>query len=507
MQTEMNSQNPSISQKEFGFRKTSSSHNELTPLLIRGAGDEEQISFIRSRSAPTLAGKAMLYPVGRQSIRVAKAPVLPVFAGSPAKGYDLNERMPAVFAEESLKCTITTWEAYFSCINLYVGLSLLSMGYAMMVGGWMQVITLGLVMAFGNYTGLVMVLCFAKFPGRDISYEKLGMLAMGTLGPKWGKVGWGMVAFAITVEFIGLTACAIVFLFRHVALLITGVPFWIVAVGCVCATIPTVFLLNFAQMSIWSIIGTFTSIASAASCILIFLYDIDRFYENTYPVFSLNGTGVSAGIFLYALAGHAALPAIYNCMENQNDFKSMVNGVFLTMFILYVVCAFCCLFTFGTDIDVLVTHNYAMWPGGIFITFLIVIIIIKLISLVPANVNVMSEIPENYLGITKKPNSQRLFRLCIYLLCAVIGWVMRDSLDILEAVTGAGCTMATSVIFPIMFYLLLYWKQLSKISKICNCLLFAISCLLTIWFLYQDLAKCISEDVAYDQNPSSEPYE
>jgi len=96
--------------------------------------------------------------------------------------------------------------------------------------------------------------------------------AMGTLGPKWGNVGWGMVAFAITVEFIGLTACAIVFLFRHVALLITGVPFWIVAIGCVCATIPTVFLLNFAEMSIWSIIGTFTSIVSAAS-----YYQIDFF--------------------------------------------------------------------------------------------------------------------------------------------------------------------------------------------------------------------------------------
>merc|ERR550532_2582931 len=97
--------------------------------LIRinyGAGDgSEIINFKRSRSAPTLAGKASLYPVGSQFIRVTEAPVLPIFAGSPSKGVKRYENQkPSFYKEETaIKCTITTWEAYFSCINLYVGLS------------------------------------------------------------------------------------------------------------------------------------------------------------------------------------------------------------------------------------------------------------------------------------------------------------------------------------------------------------------------------------------------
>merc|ERR1719499_1489377 len=145
-------------------------------------------------------------------------------------------------------------------------------------------------------------------------------------------------------------------------------------------------------------------------------------------------------------------------------------------------------------IDVLVTQNYAKWPGGFFITFLIIIIVIKLISLVPANVNVMAEIPENFFEITNKPPLQRIFRVCTFLLCALIGWLMQDYLDILEAVTGAGCTMATSIIFPILFYLMLYWKQLSRYSRIGNCALLFFSCVLTVWFLWQDFSKCVQED-------------
>merc|ERR1719336_904394 len=95
--------------------------------------------------------------------------------------------------------------------------------------------------------------------------------------------------------------------------------------------------------------------------------------------------------------------------------------------------------------------------------------------------------------ISHKPNYQRTFRSGALLFCAMTGWVFRDQLDVLEAVTGAGCTMATSIIFPIFFYLLLYWRQLTSLSKIANVALLIFSIILTCWFLYQDISKCFQD--------------
>jgi len=113
--------------------------------------------------------------------------------------------------------------------------------------------------------------------------------------------------------------------------------------------------------------------------------------------------------------------------------------------------------------------------------------IFKIISVIPPVVNVMCEIPENLLQIRHKPNMKRLFRGVMFLFCCAVGWSFRKNLDVLEAITGSSCTMATSVLFPIIFYVAMYWKQLSTTSVILHTLLLLVASFGTIWFTYQSV--------------------
>jgi len=400
-----------------------------------------------------------------------------------------------LFGEQANAKGLTTWEAYTTCINMYVGMSLLSMGYSLMIGGYMQVISLVGVMLIGNYTGLLMVECFEKYPDPEISYEKLGGFAMAKLGAGWEKIGVYMVALSVTIEFVGVTSIAYVFLFQHAYMLVSQwFMFRDVVIVCTAISFPTVFALNFSEMTIWSLVGTIAPIVAVLACIGIFAVNYDRFNEHTYDAFHFNGTGISSGIFLFALGGHAALPSVYNSMHRKQDFPFMVRSVFITMFILYAAVALSCLFTFGYETNVLITANYAEWPGGAVITSLIILIMFKIISVIPPVVNVMCEIPEHLLGLNHKPNMKRVFRGLSFICCCLLGWISRDNLDILEAITGATCTMATSIIFPIVFYCLMYWKELSFVGRFLNIVLVFISIALTIWFTYQSVAKIFSED-------------
>jgi len=384
--------------------------------------------------------------------------------------------------------TLTTWEAYTTCINMYVGMSLLSMGYSLMIGGYMQVISLLGVMLIGNYTGLLMVACFEKFPNPEISYEKLGGYAMSKISPRLKTLGIYMVAVSVTVEFIGVASIAYVFLFRHAYMLFNQwFEFRDVVIVCTAISFPTVFALNFSEMTIWSLVGTIAPICAVLACIGIFLVHNDRLNDHEYTAFNFEGTGISAGIFLFALGGHAALPSVYNSMVRKEDFPFMVRSVFVTMFFLYAAVSLSCLFTFGYDTDILITENYAVWPGGVAITILIVLMIFKILSVIPPVVNVMCEIPENLLHIRHKPNMKRLFRGVGFLFCCTVGWSFRNNLDVLEAITGSSCTMATSVLFPIVFYVAMYWKQLSTTSVILHSLLLLLASFATIWFTYQSV--------------------
>ena len=82
-----------------------------------------------------------------------------------------------------------------------------------------------------------------------------------------------------------------VFLFRHAYMLFNQwFEFRDVVIVCTAISFPTVFALNFSEMTIWSLVGTIAPICAVFACIGIFLVHNDRLNDHEYTAFHFEGT-------------------------------------------------------------------------------------------------------------------------------------------------------------------------------------------------------------------------
>jgi len=261
------------------------------------------------------------------------------------------------------------------------------------------------------------------------------------------------------------------------------------------ALLPSVWLLDMSQLSFLSILGTVSSLSTVLITLIVFVWSFTGDYSEYSESVTVDTTviypenyGLASGIFLFALAGHGCLPSVYNNMQDPEEFAPMLNTVFIIMTILYLMAAGVIYSVYGTLAEVLMTQNFATWPGGWIVTICITLLVAKLCCTLSPCVHVFSEIPEEFLHI-HSVKMRRLFRTCVYCASVFSAYICFDHLDLVEAVTGAGCTMCTSVIFPVLFYTCLYWKGMPKSSRVFYTSVFVIAILLTIIFLYQDFVK------------------
>eukprot|EP00494_Astrolonche_serrata_P030590 UN30858 len=77
------------------------------------------------------------------------------------------------------------------------------------------------------------------------------------------------------------------------------------------------------------------------------------------PILEFDNLGITAGIFLFCLAGHGCLPAVYDKMEHPDMFGVMLNWVFIIMCVPYLVVAYVVYILYGYDSDILMTQNFA----------------------------------------------------------------------------------------------------------------------------------------------------
>lgn len=385
---------------------------------------------------------------------------------------------------------MTKMQAGFNVFNIYVGLTLLSVGYAVVKGGLSAFGLCMFIMLIGNWSGVLLVRCFAKLSNckGESAYCLLGQEACGR-GGLWA------VAAAIMLEFFGMCINCFIFLWRHLALLFPKISLYYIIVVSSAALLPSVWLLDMSQLSFLSILGTVSSIATVLITLIVFIWSFTGDYSEYSEGVTVDTTliypenyGLASGIFLFALAGHGCLPSVYNNMQDPEEFAPMLNTVFIIMTILYLVTAAIIYTVYGTLAEVLMTQNFATWPGGWIVTICITLIVAKLCCTLSPCVHVFSEIPEEFLHI-HSDRMRRIFRTCVYCASIFSAYICFDHLDIVEAVTGAGCTMCTSVIFPVLFYACLYWKDMTKSSQLFYSSVFVIAILLTIIFLYQDFAK------------------
>eukprot|EP00494_Astrolonche_serrata_P033044 UN33313 len=138
------------------------------------------------------------------------------------------------------------------------------------------------------------------------------------------------------------------------------------------AAIPTVWLLNFAEMKILNLIGITCNIIFMGAIFFLFCFNTERskgrFDEGTEAP-TAGTLSLSLGIYILSHAAHPCLPGVYNAMENKEDFSKVILYSFIIMFLVYSAVAFCGNLLYGPDTKTILTENMTDWPGGIFPQF------------------------------------------------------------------------------------------------------------------------------------------
>jgi len=426
----------------------------------------------------------------RSSIFVSGEPPLKLGGQGSISGLSLSTLGLESQPREHDATKMTTMQAAFNVFNIYVGMTLLSVGYASVKAGLSAYGLCIFIMLVGNWSGLLLVRCFAKLSNYqgESAYCILGQQACG----KWGLRS---VAAAIMLEFYGLAVTYFNALWQHIAILAPSVSISYIIGTTSVLLLPTVWLLDMSQLSFLSILGTVSSVATVIITILVLFWSWTSDYSDystkvhqDYTFIYLENYGLASGIFLFALAGHGCLPSVYNNMKNPKEFAPMLKNVFIAMTILYLVVAYTVFSVYGPLAEILMTQNFATWPGGWVVNLCICLLIAKLSCTLSTCVHVFSEIPEEFLNM-HSCKTRRIFRTFVYITCVFVAYVTLDRLDLVEAVTGAGCTMCTSIIFPVLFYARLYWNDMAVPTRLFYSTVFILSIILTIWFLYQDFSK------------------
>lgn len=393
----------------------------------------------------------------------------------------------------------------YNVLNVYVGLGLLSKPYAIAEGGWLSLAALALLCFMANLTGKLIVRGFAKLPREDQSYASLGEKAFGPAG-RW------IVSIVVTLEFFGALMVVLIFVWKNTLILWSpaGMPPVVaevtVALVTTLAATPTVWALDFAEMSAIGLIGVVASVlivgvTVAMACVYYFGFSAAlgatggsvhgslASAATTPPPIPLpliaDGFPMAIGIFILSLGGHAALPGIYASMAEQHKFDLMLDISLATMFVIYASVGLCGYLAYGwlrhEEVDVLITTNMARDPGLPVLVMTLAVVAKSFCAISPIT-GVLADLPEMLLIAEVPPDNghgrveeqialfkrrrryQRAMRTALLWLVALCAFPCSifNGLAVVEAVTGAMCSMLCSLALPCACWAALYWSEVPR---------------------------------------------
>jgi len=369
---------------------------------------------------------------------------------SPLK-QDLQGNMPPPM--------LTTWGACWTILNTYLGLGLQSKPYAIAKGGWISLITLGIVAIVANISAKQLVGCF-KSP-RCYYARSYAQVVHEVLG-FWGVI---VLLVFITLEVLAAVSMCLIFMWANLEKLLPGVEEWMIVVFSTLVCIPSLWLTKFSDTSLLPLLGFSSTILITFT--LIFVWGYYGKLSGNADMGNIIGSNVSlsTGIFMVSFAGHAALPQVYREMKKPEEFNRMLDVSFIIMFLIYAGAGVVGYLIYGTAVNIIVSTNLVGNPGGVFAIVASGLTIVKnYLSLNPM-VAVLCDSTEIMMDIGDLPFQQRAYRTIVFIFAVLLSYLAMDVLPFLEGLTGAISIMITTFIIPSTLIGLLYKESSSTTSK------------------------------------------
>lgn len=375
----------------------------------------------------------------------------------------------------------------FNLINIFMGLGLLSMPYAMRLSGWLGILALAALTCLFCLSGKLIVHAFDKMPlHRPHTYPALGQLALG-------RAGQYLVASFALSEFFGGGCMMLIIMWRIVMDTlpdqgIRGISSFHIAVsGTSILIFPTLFIQSFKRLSWLNMIGFISTMVVTATMIVLVAVDPFRHHMPTQPPpahISADWNIIQAcGIFAVSVSGHSSLPVLRNSMATPQDFDTVLNISFSLMLGVYAAVAALGYYYFGSSAHTLVTTDLArnspftghhlLLPGLTVDKLVSLSILLNAYSTYPSLVLVMQDmivsiLPGGGAGSAwrhpRKPVALAI-RLSIFAVGGLTAYAAFAVLGNVMSLVGGMCSMCCSLLLPSLFYLILYKEDLSWLKK------------------------------------------
>ncbi|BBN16514.1 hypothetical protein MPTK1_7g06990 [Marchantia polymorpha subsp. ruderalis] len=395
------------------------------------------------------------------------------------------------FDHEVSRSLQTDLQTIINTINLYVGVGILSLGYAVRLGGWASMVLQAVLALLLCYSAKLICRSFDRVPPNLVpSYPNLGHTVFGVPGQ-----------FAVMLmggaEFFGALCLCLIVIWQSITMLLPSyplclgvycmIPMEVAILGSTLIMVPAVLIRTFSRLTSLSISGVISSLLLTS--VVIIAYAMDPQQKDVadpaareHEVIDWDHLPMAAGIMIVSLSGHAGVPSLRRSMKNPENFERCISIAFFSIYVIYSTIGGFAYLYFGEATQVLITGNLndsssvtgfiLLKIGSFTITInqlIIVLVATSAYTTCPALVYVVAELIVDLLrgdSATHIPGAGDLVARTIVLgLAYVVAIVAYDVLDNVESIVGGVCSVSVSLFLPALFYFKLYNKELSSSNR------------------------------------------
>jgi len=376
--------------------------------------------------------------------------------------------------------------AVFNVVNLFMGVALLSIVYAVAQGGWISLLPLALSGAFMCLSACSLGLCLEEFPkGARPSYADAAALT-------WGRAGRVASAGLCFMELFGNACMNLIVMWHEVESLLSsaggsggllglGSHNAAVLIGSA-ALLPFFLMGDLRALSYLSLVGIVCTIVVTLSVLSLVVVDPGRtaFPEGETPGHELANRGalLGVGIFSIALSQHSALPSVRNSLARPESFRRVMVLSFAALVSLFMSVGAAGYFYFGTsaheiitkDLDVTWIGRLQLLPGFSMNSLLILLVGLQGLTAIPMGIAVLQDTLWSMLkspgvGLSISKRWAVAIRYGLFAILAALSYVGYDILGAVEGLIGGLCSMTCSLLMPVLLFATLSWRRLSATAR------------------------------------------
>lgn len=425
----------------------------------------------------------------------------------------------APLLDGGVRNTTSNFMTAINLINNYVGMVLLSMPYAFARCGWLAMVLLLVLTAFGAWTADLLIQSYKAISDDGVSvpsYAQIGERCMGRSG-KW------LVLISSVVETWAAALCILIIIWENAVLLLPNVGrSWIIG-GCCALLFPTNWLRDFSLLSVLSAFGN----GCVVLIILVVVYAFGLHVAGAdgpdapQPATELadwSGVAMSSSIMLAGLTGHVSLPPMYAEMKTPSAFRRVLYASFAVMAAMYLVVGACGYALYGDDANILITSDMSrQWReqrtrssghasssvdgaddgadgGGFSLGALLVDLVlggitVKLYASFPMTIVTIVDIVETtyheQVGSRLSMRSVDVVRVALWTVIVLNAVVVYSSLQYVTALIGIN-SILISILLPIVCHFLLFGRAMSPPRRAVQLALMGLSFVLSWAVCYID---------------------